>query len=127
MVALLYLPRLFVYHSKISKTNSSYNIFLQMEIRLITIIAIPSMILTFLFGYILLQVNSGLIFEMYILLKLLIVSILVIYQFYLFYIYICFREKKNTKSSSFFKYINEIPTILMIIIILLVVLKPNIG
>ena len=127
MVALLYLPRLYVYHSNISKGDSSYKIFLLMEIRLIRIIAIPSMILTFLFGYFLLQINSDLIYENYFQIKLLCIIMLTIYQIYLFYIHRSFRNKKNIKSSLFFKYINEIPTILMIIIILLVVLKPNIG
>ena len=50
MVSLLYLPRLFVYHSGVSLTSSSYNLFLLLERRLIKIIAIPAMILTFLFG-----------------------------------------------------------------------------
>ena len=44
MVSLLYLPRLFVYHSGLSKTSSTYKLFLTMEIRLIKIIAIPGMI-----------------------------------------------------------------------------------
>ena len=43
MVSLLYLPRLFVYHSKLSKTSSTYKLFLTMEVRLIKIIAIPGM------------------------------------------------------------------------------------
>ena len=50
MVSLLYLPRLFVYHSGVHKNSSSYNLFLLMEVRLIKIIAVPAMILTFLFG-----------------------------------------------------------------------------
>ena len=50
MVSLLYLPRLFVYHSSVSITSSSYNLLLLMEKRLIKIIAIPAMILTFFFG-----------------------------------------------------------------------------
>ena len=50
MVSLLYLPRLFVYHSGVSINNSSYHLLLLMEERLIKIIAIPAMALTFLFG-----------------------------------------------------------------------------
>ena len=58
MVSLLYLPRLFVYHSSFQKSSSTYNLFLLMEVRLIKIIAIPAMILTFLFGFILLYLKS---------------------------------------------------------------------
>ena len=127
MVSLLYLPRLFVYHSNLSNKNSSYNLFLLMEIRLIKIIALPAMILTFLFGTILLHIQYNLIFEIYFIIKLIFVLALVIFQIYLFFIYLAFKERKNSKSERYYKLINEIPTILMIFIILLVVLKPNIG
>ena len=127
MVSLLYLPRLFVYHSTIKKKNSSYNLFLLMERRLIKIIAIPAMILTFIFGIILLYQAKYLFQENYFIIKLFFVLLLVIYQVYLFFIYKKFKLKKNERSEKFYKAINEIPTILMIFVILLVVLKPNIG
>ena len=127
MVSLLYLPRLFVYHSSVSKTSSSYNLFLLMEERLIKIIAIPAMILTFLFGFMLLNLQNELLFENYFIIKLLSVLFLIIYQVYLIYVYLAFNQRKNMRSGNFYKFINEIPTILMIIIILLVVLKPNLG
>ena len=127
MVSLLYLPRLFVYHSSISKNNSSYNLFLLMETRLIKIIALPGMVLTFIFGIILLYLQNNLIFENYFRIKFSLVLLLVIFQIYLIYIYTIFKKKKNKRSGKFYKLINEIPTILMIIIILLVVLKPNLG
>ena len=127
MVSLLYLPRLFVYHSTVSTKSSSYNLFLLMEIRLIKIIAIPAMLLTFLFGTILLYYESSLLSEIYFLIKLLAVFLLVIYQFYLIFIFVTFKRKKNKRPDKFYKFLNELPTILMIIIILLVVLKPNMG
>ena len=127
MISLLYLPRLFVYHTSISKKDSSYDLFLLMEVRLIKIIAIPAMILTFVFGFILIFDVSDLIYENYFLIKLLSVILLTIFQFYLIFVYLNFKARKNKKSGKFYKIINEIPTILMIIIILLVVLKPNIG
>ena len=127
MVSLLYLPRLFVYHSSVSITSSSYNLLLLMEKRLIKIISIPAMILTSLFGAILLNVQNELLYENYFIIKLLLVLLLVTYQSYLIYVYVAFKERKNTRSGNFYKLINEIPTIFMIIIILLVVLKPNLG
>ena len=127
MVSLLYLPRLFVYHSKLSKTSSTYKLFLTMEVRLIKIIAIPGMFLTFLLGILLLNFQDNLIFENYFIVKLLLVILLAIFQIYLIVVYLAFKKRQNNKSGKFYKIINEIPTILMIIIILFVVLKPNIG
>ena len=127
MVSLLYLPRLFVYHSSISKKNSSYNLFLLMEIRLIKIIAIPGMLLTFLLGLILLYWQFDLIYENYFVIKLLLVIFLAAFQIYLIFIYLKFKDRKNKRTGKFYRVINEVPTILMIIIILLVVLKPNLG
>ena len=127
MVSLLYLPRLFVYHSNIPINSSSYNLLLLMEKRLIKIIAIPAMSLTFLFGTILLNVQNDLLYENYFIIKLLSVLLLLIYQVYLIVVFRTFKKKINNKSSKFYKIINEIPTIFMIIIILLVVLKPNLG
>lgn len=127
MVSLLYLPRLFVYHSGVSINNSSYHLLLLMEERLIKIIAIPAMALTFLFGILLLNIQDDLLYENYFIIKLLFVILLLIYQIYLILVYLAFKKKINKKSSKFYKLINEIPTIFMIIIILLVVLKPNLG
>ena len=127
MVSLLYLPRLFVYHSTVVKKSSTYNLFLLMEVRLIKIIAIPAMILTYIFGLILLHHDKTLIYESYFIIKLILVLLLTIYQVYLILIHKMFKARNNKKSDKFYKVINEIPTILMIIVILLVVLRPNIG
>ena len=127
MVSLLYLPRLFVYHSGVSITSSSYKLLLLMEKRLIKIIAIPAMILTFLFGTILLNIQNELLYENYFRIKLISVILLIIYQVYLISVYLAFKKKINKRAATFYKFINEIPTVFMIIIILLVVLKPNIG
>ena len=127
MVSLLYLPRLFVYHSGVSITSSTYKLLLLMENRLIKIIAIPAMILTFLFGSILLNVQNEFLYENYFIIKLFFVLLLIIYQVYLIFVYLAFKKRINKRSANFYKFINEIPTIFMIIIILLVVLKPNLG
>ena len=98
-----------------------------MERRLIKIIAMPAMILTYIFGTILLYQVRDLIYENYFLIKLFFVLLLTVYQILLIFIYKMFNIGKNKKSEKFYKIINEVPTTLMIIIILLVVLKPNIG
>ena len=127
MVSLLYLPRLFVYHSDLSVSSSTYKLFLTMEIRLIKIIALPGMMLTYLFGLLLLYMQVELLRENYFIIKLLFVLLLTIFQAYLISLYLLFKRKQNNKSGSYYKFVNEIPTVFMIIIILLVVLKPNLG
>ena len=127
MVSLLYLPRLFVYHSTVSKESSSYQLFLLMEKRLIKIIAIPAMILTLIFGSILLYQQNDLIYEYYFIIKCFLVTLLIVYQIYLVHVHKIFKDNNNKRTDKFYKLINEIPTLLMIIVILLVVLKPNLG
>ena len=127
MVFLLYSPRLFVYHSTFSKSSSRYNLFLLMELRLIKIIAVPAMTLTFVFGIILLHQENDLIYVNYFIIKLLLVFLLIASQIDLTHIYKIFKTLNNRKLEKFYKVLSEIPTILMIIIILLVVLEPNIG
>lgn len=107
MVSLLYLPRLFVYHTRVSKTSSTYNLFLLMEIRLIKIIAIPGMISTFLFGFILLYYQNDLFYEKYFIIKLLCVLLLAFFQVYLIYIYSVFKRRKNKRQGKFYKLINK--------------------
>tara|TARA_A200000113_G_scaffold225065_1_gene244685 strand:- start:1913 stop:2209 length:297 start_codon:yes stop_codon:yes gene_type:complete len=98
-----------------------------MEKRLIKIIAMPAMILTFLFGFLLLNIQKELLYENYFAIKLLAVLFLITYQVYLILVYLAFKKRINNRSANFYKIINEIPTILMIFIILLVVLRPNLG
>ena len=126
MVSLLYLPRLFVYHSSTSLTSSSYKLLLLMEKRLIKIIAIPAMILTLLFGGILLNIQSQLLYENYFLIKFLMVLLLVLYHLYLNSLYKDFKKGYRNKKTKFYRIINEIPTILMIIVIFLIIVKPEI-
>ncbi len=127
MVSLLYLPRLFVYHSQVLRDTKTYEIFLLMEKRLIYLISLPSFLLSSFFGAILIYENNMLIYENYFLLKVFCICLLIIYHYVLILFYIKFKKKDNINTSKFYKVLNEIPTLLMIIIILLVVLKPNLG
>lgn len=127
MVSLLYLPRLFVYHSSVLRKSVTYDIFLIMEKRLLYFISVTSIIFTYLIGVLLIIENLDLLSENYFIIKVLLVLFLTIYRFHLFLIFKNFEKRANTKISSYYRYINKIPTILMILIILLVVVKPDIG
>ena len=127
MVSLLYLPRLFVYHSTVFRTSITYDIFLIMEKRLLYFISLPALLLSYFFGFLLLLENRDLFNEKYFIYKTILILILTVYHFYLFKLFVRFKHYNNLKTSIFFKYINEIPTILMIAIIILVVVKPDLG
>ena len=125
MAGLLYLPRIFVYHVENIDHKISSSIFKIMERKLYFYIMTPAMILTWVFGLILI---SSLGFEVFsavwIKLKLLLVILLTLYHFYLSKLLSDFNLDQNTKSSKFFRIINEVPTILLILIVFIVVFKP---
>ena len=128
MAGLLYLPRIFVYHSEAIKNNKSEDLietFKVMERRLLVYIMNPAMIVSWIFGVLLIHTIgmenfSSLWFQ----LKLLFVIILTIYHFFLFQCLRKFAENNNSFSPKFYRIINEIPTILLIGIVLVVVFKP---
>ena len=128
MAGLLYLPRIFVYHSESVRDNKSEDLketFKVMERRLFVYIMNPAMILSWIFGVLLIHTIGMDSFNfLWLQLKLLFVVILTIYHFFLFQCLRKFAENNNSFSPKFYRIINEIPTILLIGIILVVVFKP---
>jgi putative membrane protein len=85
----------------------------------------PAMILTWIFGLILISSLGPEVFSaIWIKLKLLFVILLTSYHFYLSKLLGDFKVDRITKSSKFFRIINEVPTILLILIVFVVVFKP---
>ena len=124
MAGLLYLPRIFVYHSENNNEIIS-NVFKTMERKLFYYIMTPAMILSWIFGLILVFILGFSAFvELWIQLKLIFVILLTIYHFYLGKCVSNFAINQNNSSSKFYRIINEIPTILLIIIVFIVVFKP---
>ena len=125
MVGLLYLPRIFVYHVENLKDKNTSLIFKTMERKLYFYIMTPAMILTWIFGLILISSLGPEVFSTtWIKLKLLLVILLTSYHFYLSKLLDDFGVDRNNKSSKFFRIINEVPTILLILIVFVVVFKP---
>ena len=128
MVGLLYLPRIFVYHSESVANNKSEDListFKVMERRLFIYIMNPSMIASWIFGALLVYITGIDNFSsLWLQLKLLFVIILTIYHFFLFQCLRKFVENSNSYSPRFYRIINEIPTALLIGIILVVIFKP---
>ena len=127
MVGLLYLPRLFVYHSNTKYNSKMDKTFLVMESRLLKIIMNPSIIVTYVFGLLLLFDSSYLLYEIYFIIKIVFIILLSLFHLYLSILYKSFKKGYRYNSPNFYRKINEIPTVLMISIILLIVIKPDLN
>ena len=125
MAGLLYLPRIFVYHSENAKKKEITEVFKVMERRLFNYIMMPAMILTWIFGILLIGNLGGLIFsELWMQIKIIAVVILTYYHFTLGKYLNDFALENNQKTSKFFRIYNEIPTLILIVVIFVVVFKP---
>ena len=125
MAGLLYLPRIFVYHVENIEKKESIEIFKVMEKKLYFYIMYPAMVLSWIFGLILIFIIgfSSLSF-LWLKLKLLFVVLLTIYHFYLGKCLNKLKVDTNNTTSKFFRIINELPTILLILIVFIVIFKP---
>ena len=125
MAGLLYLPRIFVYHAQNNSQAIISEVFKVMEKKLFFYIMTPAMILSWLFGLLLIhELGFEQLGQTWMILKLVFVILLTIYHFYLGSILNQFKLNLNEHSHKFFRYINEIPTILLILIIFVVIFKP---
>mgnify|MGYP001157500215 FL=1 len=125
MAGLLYLPRIFVYHTENSSNIEVCKVFKVMEKKLYFYIMYPAMLLSWIFGLGLIHlVGAELISALWMQVKFFLVVILTAYHFYLGSCLKAFSLDRNTLSSRYFRIINEIPTILLILIIFLAILKP---
>ena len=125
MVGLLYLPRIFVYHVENIEKKESIEIFKVMEKKLYFYIMYPAMVLSWIFGLILIFIIgfSSLSF-LWLKMKLLFVVLLTIYHFYLGKCLNKLKVDTNNTTSKFFRIINELPVILLILIVFIVIFKP---
>ena len=125
MAGLLYLPRIFVYHTENSSEEKVSKIFKVMERKLYFYIMTPAMTLSWLFGLLLIHsIGFQQLGQTWMLLKLLFVVILTLYHLYLGKLLSQFRIDSNRHSHKFYRFINEIPTILLILIVFIVIFKP---
>ena len=125
MAGLLYLPRIFVYHTENQSDKNISRVFKTMERKLYFYIMTPAMIISWIFGLLLIgSIGFEQLSTYWLKAKLALVILLTVYHFYLGYFLKKFEMGLNTKSSKFFRIFNEVPTILLILIIFVVVFKP---
>ena len=124
MAGLLYLPRIFVYHSE-NNNEIITKVFKTMERKLFYLIMTPAMTLSWVFGLLLIyEIGFDQLASFWLQFKLVLVLLLTFYHFYLGVLLNRFKYDQNKKSSKFYRYINEIPTLLLILIVFIVVFKP---
>ena len=125
MAGLLYLPRIFVYYVENKEKKLVTDVFEVMEKRLFYYIMIPAMIITWLFGLILIYLNGIEIFyQIWMQIKIVLVILLSVYNEYLGRCLFALKNSTNTRSAKFFRTINEIPTVILIIVVFLAIFKP---
>jgi putative membrane protein len=123
MAGLLYLPRLFVYHSGVPAGSDQARTLETMERRLLRAIMNPAMIVVWITG-LSLAIWGGWFKAGWLHGKLLLVIGLTVAHMYFAKRRRLLAEGRDDKSSGFYRALNEVPTVLMIGIVILVIVKP---
>ncbi len=125
MAAMLYLPRLFVYHASLPPGSAVQSeTFKVMERRLLKAIMTPAMIATWIFGLILVW-QSGFYAAHWMQAKFALVVAMSGIHGWLAKMVKDFAADRNTRGHKFYRVLNEVPTLLMIVIVILVTVKPG--
>ncbi len=123
MAGMLYLPRLFVYHTAAAPGSEQSETFKVMERRLLRAIINPAMVSTWVFGA-WLAWDGGWLSSGWFHAKLALVILLSAAHGFFSRQVRMFAEDRNTYSQKFYRILNEVPTLLMILIVILVIVKP---
>ena len=123
MAAMLYLPRLFVYHAEAGPGTPQGETFKVMERRLLRFIATPALIVVWITG-LWLAVQGGWFAAGWLHAKLALVVLMSGVHGFLAATTRRFANGANTRPARFYRIVNEVPTVLMVLIVILVVVKP---
>ena len=124
MVGLLYLPRLYVYHSQTQRGTVQSETFKVMERRLLKAIMTPAMIASFVFGIWMLIENPDLLGEVWFHVKATAVLIMAAVHGKFSKMQRLLENDQPPLAAKSYRIWNEVPTLLMIIIVVMAVAKP---
>jgi putative membrane protein len=124
MAALLYLPRLFVYHVQNQENEAQSATFKVMERKLLKLIATPAMLATWALAILMMSANPDVLSQGWLHVKFLLVFALSGFHGFCAANVKKFAMDSNQKSEKFYRIINEVPAVLMVIIIILAIVKP---
>jgi protoporphyrinogen IX oxidase len=123
MSGLLYLPRLFVYHTQTKPGSEGSERFKVMERQLLKGIVNPSMVAVWILGPLLAWLTSAYL-DLWLQIKFVLVVILSLIHGLLVRYWRAFSEDRNIHSERFYRVLNEIPAVLMVLIVILAAVKP---
>ena len=124
MAGMLYLPRLFVYHTQTTPGTPEYERFSIMERRLMRGIMLPSVVLALVFGIAMLTIDPSLLQQGWLHVKLTGVVVLLVLHHLCMRWRRAFAEGRNQHSERFFRIANEIPALLLLVIVVMVIVRP---
>lgn len=125
MAGLLYLPRLFVYHSVAEQDGELEAKMEEAEVKLLRIIMNPAMITAFVLGLVILATQAPLYAgSAWLPVKIILAFGLIGYHGFLAKTRKAFLEGGRPHSEKFFRRINEVPAIITLIIVILAIVKP---
>ena len=123
MAALLYLPRLMVYHSDAVPGSRQSETFKVMERRLLKAIATPAMVGSWLFGLWLVAENGAWLEGWFVVKGVLVIGLSAFHGMLAVWVR-DFARDANRRGARFYRIVNEVPTVLMIGIVVLAVVRP---
>ena len=124
MAAMLYLPRLFIYHHQSEPGGEASRFFVAMERRLLKGIMTPSMVAAWVFAILLMFANSSVLSEGWLHIKIaLVLAMTGVHGFY------AANQKKfmldqRPRSEKFWRLMNEVPFGIMILVLIMVLIRP---
>jgi putative membrane protein len=125
LAGLFYLPRLFVYHTKVAVGGGESELFKTMERRLLRAIMNPAMIAAWLFGLALVLTPGAVDWRAgWWHLKLLSVLAMTGFHMHLAAGRKGFLADARTRTERYWRVMNEVPTVLMLVIVIMVIVKP---
>lgn len=124
MVGMLYLPRIYVYHTQVQPGSEADTKFQEMERGLLTVVLTPAMIVAFVTGILLIMAVPVYMQQGWMHTKLLLVVGMGGLHGMMSKFRKDFAKGQNTRSQGFYQTLNKIPGVLMALIVWLVIMKP---
>src|SRR6195952_2475456 len=123
MSAMLYLPRLFVYHTEAAPGSESSERFKVMERKLLKAIMNPAMIAVWILGPLLAWL-TGAYLDTWLQIKFVLVIIMSGMHGFLVRCWRDFEADRKSRDARFYRILNEVPAVLMVFIVILVIVQP---
>jgi len=123
MAGMLYLPRLFVYHTQTAPGSEGSERFKVMERKLLRGIVNPSMVAVWILGPTLAWL-TGAYLDVWLQIKFVLVILMSGVHGFLVSCWRDFEADRNTRSERFYRVLNEVPAVLMVLIVILAAVKP---